>query len=171
MLRVGVDMKTKLCSHCKKRKLLKEFHKDKYRPSGRTCQCRKCRLLLHKEIDARYYKKHQQAILARLRNRRRKNPEKFAAAMRRWRNKHLALWRERQTKYNRANKLRVNARTKLIYWKNKGVIKQKPCIVCGSLKSEAHHCDYKKPLEVMWMCKLHHKAWHRIFLTEATVDA
>jgi hypothetical protein len=41
-----------------------------------------------------------------------------------------------------------------------------PCIVCGSLKSEAHHEDYSKPLEVIWLCRRHHMERHRRY--EAT---
>jgi hypothetical protein len=33
---------------------------------------------------------------------------------------------------------------------------RKPCEVCGNQKSEAHHWDYSKPLEVSWFCKPHH---------------
>lgn len=37
------------------------------------------------------------------------------------------------------------------------------CSSCGcSCKPEAHHCDYAKPLEVMWLCKSCHVAWHLI---------
>lgn len=31
-----------------------------------------------------------------------------------------------------------------------------PCCVCGSKKSTAHHEDYNKPLEVVWVCLQHH---------------
>lgn len=34
------------------------------------------------------------------------------------------------------------------------IIKQ-PCF-CGKIKSEAHHEDYSKPLEIIWLCKKHH---------------
>lgn len=43
----------------------------------------------------------------------------------------------------------------------KGTIKQEPCIVCGDIKSEAHHDDYDRPLDVVWLCKICHKARHR----------
>ncbi len=29
--------------------------------------------------------------------------------------------------------------------------------LCGELKVEAHHDDYKKPWKVRWLCKTHHE--------------
>jgi hypothetical protein len=45
--------------------------------------------------------------------------------------------------------------------KRKGILVQEPCVECGAEKTDAHHCDYNKPLEVIWLCRLHHKRWHR----------
>lgn len=42
-----------------------------------------------------------------------------------------------------------------------GKIIKKPCERCGSEHSEAHHDDYSKPLEIMWLCKTHHGHRHR----------
>jgi len=33
---------------------------------------------------------------------------------------------------------------------------RKPCQICGVLKVDGHHPDYKKPLEVIWLCRKHH---------------
>lgn len=44
----------------------------------------------------------------------------------------------------------------------RGVIKKEPCRVCGNQKSEIHHIDYSKPLEIMWLCREHHMEWHKI---------
>ncbi len=41
-----------------------------------------------------------------------------------------------------------------------GKIKKQPCYVCGSFKSEKHHQDYTKPLEVKWYCRKHHRELH-----------
>lgn len=41
-----------------------------------------------------------------------------------------------------------------------GILVKKPCEVCGDEYVEAHHCDYDKPLEVVFLCPKHHQAWH-----------
>jgi hypothetical protein len=41
-----------------------------------------------------------------------------------------------------------------------GKIKKLPCKVCGEKKVQAHHEDYSKPLEVIWLCSLHHAIVH-----------
>jgi predicted DNA-binding protein YlxM (UPF0122 family) len=53
----------------------------------------------------------------------------------------------------------------------KGLIKRKMiCETCGDEPAkfkdgrtgiQAHHCDYNKPLEVMWLCQKCHHEWHK----------
>jgi len=38
----------------------------------------------------------------------------------------------------------------------KGSIKKGVCEICSSSKSEAHHKDYTKPLDIQWLCRKHH---------------
>ena len=40
-------------------------------------------------------------------------------------------------------------------------LKKKKCIVCRNEKSEAHHDDYSKPLEILWFCRQCHMNYHR----------
>lgn len=40
----------------------------------------------------------------------------------------------------------------------KGEVLRRPCEVCG--REDAHHDDYRKPLEVRWLCKPHHRDHH-----------
>ena len=35
-----------------------------------------------------------------------------------------------------------------------------PCEVCGDPKTDAHHDDYDKPIDVRWLCRPHHKWQH-----------
>ena len=43
-----------------------------------------------------------------------------------------------------------------------GQLVREPCEVCGKLKVEGHHPDYNKPLEVIWLCHLHHRRVHAV---------
>lgn len=42
-----------------------------------------------------------------------------------------------------------------------GRVIPQPCWVCGD-KAEAHHPDYDRPLDVVWLCNTHHRAAHDI---------
>lgn len=42
----------------------------------------------------------------------------------------------------------------------RGKIVKQPCEVCGESKTQGHHEDYSKPLEVVWLCKRHHREKH-----------
>jgi hypothetical protein len=79
------------------------------------------------------------------------------AANRRYRNtekgktKHTATngrWIKRNPEKRQAHKAVYHA-------KRNGELISQPCAVCGS-EAEAHHPDYSKPLEVVWLCHCHH---------------
>jgi hypothetical protein len=42
-----------------------------------------------------------------------------------------------------------------------GALVRNPCERCGEQKSVAHHEDYDKPLDVMWLCQPCHKQRHK----------
>ena len=42
----------------------------------------------------------------------------------------------------------------------RGELKRNPCEVCGDIRTDAHHDDYAKPLDVRWLCRIHHTAHH-----------
>lgn len=42
----------------------------------------------------------------------------------------------------------------------RGELSRKPCAVCNGRKSEAHHDDYERPLDVVWLCRQHHRERH-----------
>lgn len=41
-----------------------------------------------------------------------------------------------------------------------GALVRKPCEVCGRLPTIAHHEQYERPLDVVWLCQVHHTLRH-----------
>ena len=41
-----------------------------------------------------------------------------------------------------------------------GKLTPTPCEVCGKEKTQGHHEDYSKPLDVVWLCTRHHADRH-----------
>lgn len=42
----------------------------------------------------------------------------------------------------------------------RGTLKKQPCVRCGAPKTQAHHHDYSKPLDVTWLCPPCHRLEH-----------
>lgn len=44
------------------------------------------------------------------------------------------------------------------------LIKPENCSSCGKddVRIHGHHCDYAKPMDVLWMCSSCHCAWHKV---------
>jgi hypothetical protein len=52
---------------------------------------------------------------------------------------------------------RIKARQMITDAIRRGKIKKLPCLICGDPNTEAHHPDYDKPLEIVWLCEKHHR--------------
>lgn len=74
-----------------------------------------------------------------------------ASYMRNWRISHPL---------NEDQKKRASARSMARVYTIRGKIKPKPCEVCGELKTERHHDDYNKPLDIKYFCRKHHVEYH-----------
>lgn len=56
---------------------------------------------------------------------------------------------------------RARARSIVAKAKRTGKLIPKPCLVCGASQDiQAHHEDYNKPLEVIWLCRSCHRDLH-----------
>lgn len=49
---------------------------------------------------------------------------------------------------------------------NRGLIKRRPCEVCGAEEVDGHHDEYARPMDVRWLCRKHHQALHRALKCE-----
>lgn len=67
-------------------------------------------------------------------------------------------WRENNPLKSKAH-WKVNSRYRQDREYNKGRNRGK-CLVCANEKTEAHHHDYNKPLDVIFLCKPHHVELH-----------
>ena len=69
--------------------------------------------------------------------------------------------RKRHSQLSPIQKLKANCRSYVhVYIKGGKIIKQ-PCSVCNSTENvEAHHEDYSKPLDIIWLCRTHHLEYH-----------
>ena len=160
---------TKLCSQCKRRLSASKFGINRARPIGLKSYCKDCGYKYNHSPRAIASKR------AYLKSARRK--EKYSAWLdnggREKKNRCNSIW-ERTTEKghwcrNRRNQLtRESGRDKVyarVWYYFSSKYKQatrKPCAVCGSKKFvHAHHDDYSRPLDVKWLCAMHHVKEHR----------
>ena len=68
----------------------------------------------------------------------------------------MSLYRQ-----NPSERTKERARRGLAKAVKQGSIERRPCEECGASSAEGHHEDYSKPLEVRWLCPLHHRAVHK----------
>lgn len=139
----GMIMNFKECTRCLTAKPISDFYGDKRASDGKGSQCKKC----NSEMSAAS---------------RRKNLERYNANKRAWRKANPDKVRL-ETKKNRSkNPDAYKARTAVANALAAGKLSKGVCAFCGSAKVQAHHMDYAKPLEVIWLCAVHHGMYHRV---------
>lgn len=57
--------------------------------------------------------------------------------------------------------VKIHARAAVSAAIRSGELVRQPCVKCGG-RGTAHHHDYSKPLDVVWLCVRHHAEEHRI---------
>ena len=91
-------------------------------------------------------------------------------AVARWRIKNKAEWErknpgkslEYSARYKKQNPAKNRAHRLVYYGLQTGFIEKGKCEKCGSESTQAHHYDYSKPYDVIWLCKKHHTEVHYI---------
>lgn len=70
-------------------------------------------------------------------------------------------WRARRRRRDPVEQAKGAARRLLRSALEMGKMTRKSCEVCGSTPAHGHHDDYLKPLDVRWLCPIHHYHQHR----------
>ena len=150
----GVDMKT--CRKCGVKKELAEYYKHKQMLDGHLNICKSC-----KKNDVN---KHRDENLERIQayDRNRPNNQDRLEINKRYRKTAAgkASIKRAMIKYETNNKIKSQARGKVMNALKYGRMIKQNCVVCND-PAEAHHEDYSKPLKVIWYCDKHHKARHK----------
>lgn len=64
-------------------------------------------------------------------------------------------------RWKKKNKAKTVAQNRLQRAVRSGRLVRQPCEACRKPNAFGHHDDYGKPLDVRWLCNLHHTEWHR----------
>lgn len=111
-----------------------------------TCECGACQKCKHKIYQRSWYRKNQRSYA---------DPE-----------------RRREYEMGRYHgdpeyRLRKKARNAISIRLKRGTMTRGDCAMCGLPDAQAHHNDYERPLDVVWLCEEHHTVIHGPLPTEA----
>jgi len=133
----------KICFKCGGKKPLYDFYKHPEMADGHVNKCKECN---KQDVRKNYAEKREQ--YAAYERERWGRPERRAATV---------VYHQK----NKANNPAVFAAYAAVaYAIRSGRLTKLPCYNCGSKRSQAHHPDYSKPLDVVWLCRTCHLAAH-----------
>ena len=109
------------------------------------------------------YKRYRARLREKDRRRRRRNPSRRTIYQRSWRAANPEKANATVEKWRLAHKEEVAAQHKVHKAVKSGLLtKSLSCQDCGKVcKTQGHHPDYSKPLEVIWVCHACHRKRHR----------
>ncbi|PYE13388.1 hypothetical protein C7410_14743 [Paraburkholderia silvatlantica] len=137
--RIDERIKTRTCRTCGETKPLNMFVINKNGRDGFDNECKVCANARSRE----FAKRRPENIL--------KNRAKMKA-----------LNAASSAEYANRHPERILANKALARAIQTGELKRHPCWVCGDAKVEGHHADYSRPLDVVWLCRLHHRQAHAL---------
>jgi len=139
-----MDTIQKSCYRCLSVKPLFEFYKNKNMSDGHLNQCIPCTKKVESQRRAdnvEHWRAHDRA--------RSLLPHRIEKSV-----KLTKLWRQSDNRRMKCH----NAVARAL---KRGLLFKLPCEKCGDEKSLAHHEDYDKPLDVVWLCQVCHMQRHK----------
>jgi hypothetical protein len=133
---------TKECFKCHQNQPLSNFYAHPTTNDGRLGKCKDC---TKKDVQEHY--QNNRVAIAEYDKQRNQRPERKRARVLSMRKRRLNSPLKHKAYYLVQRAIAT------------GSLVPQPCIKCGA-KAEAHHEDYSKPLDVMWLCFKHHREHH-----------
>ena len=133
----------KTCFKCNKPKPIDKFYRHPKMGDGHLGKCKECT-----RADVKLNRRNRIHHYAEYERQRFQTPKR----------------KEQATQYakehNKRHPEKARARSMVSNFLKQGKLQKAPCEVCGNPKSQAHHENYSKPLEVKWLCFQHHREAH-----------
>lgn len=147
------------CTKCGKKKLASEFKPDKRKLNGLRSHCKECN---YKDYVA-WREKNPTYTALYLREWRAQHPGRAAESQRRWAAANLEKVHETSRRWREAHPEKQRAHGKVRQAVKTGrLVRPETCSKCGRPgRIQAHHDDYNKPLDVVWLCHPCHVAVDR----------
>ena len=144
LTRWNMTTTVKTCFKCSVTKPLTEFYRHARMGDGHLNKCKEC---TKADVYNHRHVTHRESVLAYDRERYQRPERKEAVA--KIVKTYLVNFPDRRF-----------AHTSVSNAVRSGKLERLPCFICGELKTEAHHPDYSRPLDVVWLCTQHHKDTH-----------
>ena len=122
----------KVCYQCNASKPLSAFNRHAQSPLGHWNVCKVCR----RQQNQEWYKNRGGKETVR---------------------RNVKAWRKRTGYPGWSDAQHEHARNLAQAALRRGKLRRQPCEICGDTRSQMHHPDYAKPLEVKFLCQRHHK--------------
>lgn len=111
--------------------------------------------------EARRRRRRREDVLEQKRREQRRNREGYRQRQKTWRAANPEAHREQQRRIAQASPEKTRARRAVNDALRRGRMVKQACAVCETtVDVHAHHADYSKPLEVVWLCRQHHNEVH-----------
>lgn len=143
-------MPEKMCFRCGETKPLSEFYVHPDMADGHLGKCKAC---TRGDVATRY--RATRSARRAYERKRAQDPERKI---------HAAEYQRRARKRSpEKDNARKAVRAALL----SGDLKRMPCELCGDPRSQAHHADYSRPLDVEWLCfRCHREHAHHQIVTQ-----
>lgn len=145
----------KTCFKCHQVKPLTEFYSHSEMADGRLNKCKECTKRENKENRQSKLYQYREYDRKRYRD----NPKRKAQLQTYSKTEQRkTVAKKSRLKYIINNPQKHKAHVAIQNALVTGKVIKCPCEICGEVNVHAHHEDYSKPLDVIWLCPKHH-AW------------